>query len=207
MNRKFLAAIMVVPVLFFATERVIGINEKKLHEHEAVTPNAGVNKPLDNEKIFNTNFTNEELMVEMKATILNRKGREKEFDQTEYATQWDEEKLGAPTIKFLKTHVVKKLEVNNICVLDLQKSFSRCPSGYEAFVIVNNGTVTNEGWLLANSGCDREPIAMFRYDVSTSMVEGKISNKAGYLPMDDFCKLYKAAKKDLKKVDAKTVEG
>jgi hypothetical protein len=207
MNRKFFAAIMIVPVLFFATERVIGINEKKLNEKEAVNPNAGVNKPLGTDNILSDNFTNEELMVEMKATILNRKGREKQFDASEYTSRWDEEKLGATTAKFISTHVVKKLEANNICGMDLQKSFSRCPSGYDAYVVLNNGTITNEGWLLANQGCDMEPIAMFRYDVSKSMVEGKISDKAGYLPIDDFCKLYKAAKKDLKKVDGKTIGG
>lgn len=198
MNRKVLAALLVVPVLFFATEKVIGLTNNTSTVKEKISNSSFSEEKSTDLKIFHSNLTNEELVNEMKSTILNRKGREKQFDASDYTGTWDEEKLGTNVRNLIRTKVVDKLTTLNICTINVQKSFSRCPSGYDAYVILKDGKVTNEGWMMASSGCDMEPIAMFRYDVNTSAVEGKISDVAGYVPLEEFCKIYKTAKKDLK---------
>ncbi len=195
MNRKVLAALIICPVLFLATDKVIGITGTSTSLKEIIVNNSDNN---DLSTISHNNYTNEELLSEMKGSILNRKGREKEFSETECIGRWDEEALGAELVKFLKNKVVHKLETENLCTINLQNSFSRCPSGYDAHVITKDTKITNQGWLMANSGCDGDAIAKFRYDVANNMIEAKISDKAGYVPLDDFCKIYKAAKNDLK---------
>lgn len=196
MNRKVLAALIICPVLFLATDKVIGITGTSTSLKDIIVTHSGDD---DLSSVSNANFTNEELLLEMKASILNRKGREKEFSETEFTGRWDKEKLGDELVTFLESKVVHKLETENLCTINLQNSFSRCPSGYDAYVITKDTKVTNEGWLMANSGCDGEAIARFRYDVANNTIEAKISDKAGFVPLDDFCKIYKAAKNDLRK--------
>jgi hypothetical protein len=196
MNRKVLAALIICPVLFLATDKVIGITGTSTSLKEIIVNN---NNDNDLSSISNSNFTNEELLSEMKASILNRKGREKEFSETEFTGRWDNEMLGTELVTFLNKKVVHTLETQNICTINLQNSFSRCPSGYDAYVITKDTKITNEGWLMANSGCDGDAIAKFRYDVANNTVEAKISDKAGFVPLDDFCKIYKAAQNDLRK--------
>lgn len=190
MNRKILAVLLVCPVLFFATDKMIGIAGK----HSPVK-----NKFVKSENIhINSNLSNEEIVAEMKATIKDRQGREDAFSKTEYTGLWNDDKMKEEEIKFLRTNLVKKLETKNICTIDVEKSFSRCPSGYDAYVILKEGLVTNEGWMIARSGCDDNPIAMFRYDFKSSTVEAKVSDKVGYVPLDEFCKVYKTAKVGMK---------
>lgn len=196
MNRKVLAALIICPVLFLATDKVIGITGTSTSLKDIIVNNSNEN---DLSSISHSNFTNEELLSEMKGSILNRKGREKEFSESEFTGRWDKETLGADLVKFLDNKVVHKLEMENLCTINLQNSFSRCPSGYDAYVITKDTKITNEGWLMANSGCDGDAIAKFRYDVANNTIEAKISDKAGYVPFDDFCKIYKAAKNDLRK--------
>ena len=196
MNRKVLAAIIICPVLFLATDKVIGITGNSTNLKEIIVSNSDENALSS---VSNSQFTNEELLAEMKGSILNRKGREKEFSESEYTGRWDKEKLGDDLVKFLDKKVINTLETQNICTINLQNSFSRCPSGYDAYVITKDNRITNEGWLMANSGCDGDAIAKFRYDVANNIVEAKISNKTGFIPLEDFCKIYKAAKNDLRK--------
>lgn len=196
MNRKVLAAIIICPVLFLATDKVIGITGNSSNLKEIIVSNSDENALSS---VSNSQFTNEELLAEMKGSILNRKGREKEFSESEYTGRWDKEKLGDDLVKFLDKKVINTLETQNICTINLQNSFSRCPSGYDAYIITKDNRITNEGWLMANSGCDGDAIAKFRYDVANNIVEAKISNKTGFIPLEDFCKIYKAAKNDLRK--------
>ena len=195
MNRKILAVLLVAPVLVFATDRVMTLSGKNTPTAVKEKISAPVNENL--ELAHNSQFTSEEIISEMKASILDREGRQRTFEETDYTGTWDEEKVKGDLGKFVKARVVNQLERNNICSIDLKKSFSRCPSGYDAYIIVQDDHITNEGWMIARSGCDFDPIAKFRYDMPASKVEAKVSDKVGYLPLDEFFKVYKAAAKSL----------
>ena len=189
MNRKILAVLLVCPVLFFATDKMIGIAGK----HAPVK-----DKFVKSEKIhINSNLTNQEIVAEMKATIMDRPGREDAFSKTDNTGLWNAVMKEEET-NFIRTNLVKKLESKNICTIDIEHSFSRCPSGYDAYVILKDGKPTNEGWMIARSSCDDEPVAMFRYDFKAGTMEGKVSEKVGYVPFDEFCKIYKTAKSGMK---------
>jgi hypothetical protein len=207
MNRKVLAVLLLCPVLVFAADRMISYSGKQPNPtvKEKISSSTGVadlkkdNTPApDDIKIKenpSTELSYDDLVAEMKASITNREDRETAYRETDYTGLWDEEKVNAELNKFLKNHVLTKLTRANVCRVDLQKSFSRCPSGYDVNVIVKDGKVTNEGWLIVENGCDYEPMARFRYDIATAKVDAQISAKAGYVALDDYLKIYKSAQK------------
>ena len=184
MNHKILAVLFICPVAIFAADKMIGIAGNSVRTNERTSPTSEIH--------INSIVSNEELVTEMKASIKDRKGREKAFDQTEHEGLWSD-KMNEVQRNFISMNVVKKLEKKNICTIDLERSFSRCPSGYDAVVIVKNNQITNEGWMTAQSGCSDEPIAMFRYDINAKTIEAKVSDKVGYVPLDEFFKIYKTA--------------
>lgn len=183
MNRKILAVFIVAPMVVFASDKILNIKHNTIYiqanqQIEEIHSNAIIN--------------DEEMVTEMKISIKDMKGREKAFSASNYVSLWsayikDDER------KFIQANVIKKLEAKNICKIDLKHSFSRCPSGYDAVVISRDKVVTNEGWIICRSGCDQDPITKFRYDVKAGAVECKISDKAGYVSIDEYCKLYKTA--------------
>ncbi len=202
MNRKILAVLLFCPVVAFTADKMIGINDHKEPAKNKITVKTyaitnSSDPSTSNNVLVEVNRVNtEELVTEMKKTINDRESREAAFYASDYTGIWGDE-LTKEEAKFLKSHVIRKLENHNICSIDLKESFSRCPSGYNAYVILADGKPTNEGWMISNSGCDADPITMFRYDVAAGTVEAKVSDKAGYVSLDDFFKLYKSAKKSL----------
>jgi hypothetical protein len=185
MNRKVLAALLVFPVVVFASDKIFHISDK--------ISSSSANSNLE-EITSHTSFINdEEMVLEMKIAIKDKKGREKAFQESECINMWDEQ-VKPEERKLIKDDLIDKLQSKNICSIDVKRSFSRCPSGYDAVIITNDKVVTKEGWMLCRSGCDSEPIAKFRYDVKAGTIEAKVSDKAGYIGLDDFCKLYKTAK-------------
>jgi len=190
MNRKFLAVLLLSPVLVFAADKMIDLPAKKafLNPKEEVKQ-----KDNSNHVIINS----EELATELKASIKDRDGRNRAYDATEITGLWDEDLVKPELHKFLKTHVLARLNKHNVHKLNLRESFSRCPSGYEVYVIKNNNKITNEGWMMSSSGCDYDPMAKFRYDVANEKVEVKVSERVGFIEIDEYLKLYKTVLKDL----------
>ena len=184
MNRKLLSFLLVIPVVVFASDKILHMDIKN--------SSLGANTQID-EIHSDAIINDDEMVTEMKILIKDLKGREKAFRESKYISVWDQQ-VNDEQRTFLRNNVVKKLESKNICQLDLQKSFSRCPSGYDAVVITKDKVITSEGWMICRSGCDENPITKFRFDTKTGLVECKVSDKAGYLKLDDFCKLYKTAK-------------
>jgi hypothetical protein len=196
MNRKILAVLLICPVLVFAADKMMSTTGKKsnptVKEKINSTAAPGTQKKLDD-----TELSSEELVSEMKTSITNREDRQKAFNESDHTGLSDDEKVTVQLSNFLKSNVINKLTRANVCKVDLQKSFSRCPSGYGVNVIVKDGKVTNEGWLIVEKGCDYEPMAKFRYDVPTNKIEAEISAKAGFVSLDDYLKLYRTAQKSL----------
>ncbi len=188
MNRKVLAVLFLCPVAFFATNKMIGM---------AGTTSKTTEKTTQDTYVVNNNFvSSEEVISEMKESIKDRKGRQKAYRESKYVGLWSD-KLNEVQTNFLKASVVKPLEKNNICTINLERSFSRCPSGYDAVVITKDNQLTNEGWLICRSGCDDNPITMFRFDVIAKTAEAKVSDRIGYISLDEYFKVYKTASADL----------
>jgi hypothetical protein len=211
MNRKILAVLLLCPVLVFAADRMISYSGKKPNPtvKEKISSSTGVANLKNGDSPATSNNTDikkgpatelgyDDLVAEMKISISNREDRDAAYHETEYTGLWDDEKVNTELNKFLTSHVLNKLSRANVCRVDLKKSFSRCPSGYDVNVIVKDGKVTNEGWLVVENGCDYEPIARFRYDVASAKVDAQISAKAGYVALDDFLKIYKSATRNTK---------
>lgn len=210
MNRKILAVLLFVPVVAFTADKMIGLESKKSPAEGKISNKAGSTSmpegklPVKEEKkmmadenlnsVELTKVNSEELISEMKWSIDHREERQNEYYAADITGVWAD-KLTKEEKKFIKNKVVKKLESTNVCKIDLKESFSRCPSGYEAYVIVENDKVTNTGFLISNSGCDDDPIAKFRFDIANDKVEARISPKAGYVPLDDFLRIYRTASK------------
>lgn len=210
MNRKILAVLLFVPVVAFTADKMIGLKSEKSPAEgkissKAESPNIPEAKlPVKEEKktmaddnlnsVEYSKINSEELISEMKWSIDHREERQNEYYASEITGVWAD-KLTKEEKKFIKNKVIRKLESTNVCKIDLKESFSRCPSGYEAYVIVENDKATNTGFLISNSGCDDDPIAKFRFDLTNDKVEARISPKAGYVPLDDFLKIYRSASK------------
>lgn len=210
MNRKILAVLLFVPVVAFTADKMIGLESKKSPAEgkisskgestnipEAKIPVKEEVKMMADDNMATVEFTkinSEELISEMKWSIEHREERQNEYYAAEITGVWAD-KLSKDEKKFIKSKVVRKLETTNVCKIDLKESFSRCPSGYEAYIIVENDKATNTGFLISNSGCDDDPIAKFRFDMTNDKVEARISPKAGYVALDDFLKIYKSASK------------
>ena len=94
---------------------------------------------------------------------------------------------------WLFKEVKTRLEDSNPMSLNLAEQFSRCPSGYHVFVVTKDEQPTNEGWIAEDSGCWDRPVTKFRYDFAAKTVEAD-AGELGYLPIDKFLRLLKAAK-------------
>jgi len=184
MNKLILAAAVALPVAFFAVDKnsaSFSADSKKSDRTEVIAED------------HTTSFVGDEVLVsELKMSIANKEARQEEYYNADIQGLWSDD-LKKETTSFLKNKVVKKMEKANVCSIDLKESFSRCPSGYNAYVIMNNGQATNEGYIVSNSGCDSDPLAKIRFDVPSQKVECFISAKAGYVGLDDFLALYKKA--------------
>ncbi len=189
MNRKILAVLLLFPVAVFAADRMIS------HPSKIVTPL--VNNEVKVTNANSTELNSEELAAELKASIKDREGRNNAYAASEITGLWDDDLVKQEVHYFLKTNVLGKLNKYNVNKLNLKESFSRCPSGYEVYVIKNDNKITNEGWMMSSSGCDYDPMAKFRFDINSKKVEVLVSEKAGYLDIDQYLKLYKSVSKDL----------
>lgn len=190
MNRKILVALFLCPVAIFGATRVLDLTGGTIEVGDSDTTTS---------EFHNTTFlTDQELLIEMRESIKDRQGREDAYRNFDVEGTWSD-KLNEVQSTFIKNHVLKPLISKNICTINVEKSFSRCPSGYDAVVIIKDGKATNEGWMISRSGCDEDPVAMFKYDVVAKTVQAKVSDKVGFIPLDDYFKLYESANKNLKK--------
>jgi hypothetical protein len=91
---------------------------------------------------------------------------------------------------WLKKHVHEPLEKANPKGINLERSFSRCPSGYHVEIAGQDNVLTNEGWMVVDDGCWNRPVAKFRYDMAANKVEALAGETLGYIPLQDFFRLY-----------------
>lgn len=215
MNKKLLAMLLLLPVGFFAADRVMGLNtdgggkEKKVKKTETVaqpqaTPAEGMaayGEGTEQQTAAVVDETGREatateerriLLKEIKKlkTVYEEGGSE---EYQEVNRLWSgNEQLSATTQKFLDKYVEQVLEEANPFGMNLERSFSRCPSGYNVVVIADeNFEPTDEGFMIHNEGCWDRPIAKFRYDVAAKSVDVVLSE--GTVSLKRFLELFEEA--------------
>jgi hypothetical protein len=133
---------------------------------------------------------------ELKQTIATMFDPMNEYADYKGHLYLNDESVSDEVKEFIKAKVEEPLEAANPVSIDLERSFSRCPSGYHIVLLSKDeGGLSNQGWMVVDDGCWDRPIAKFRYDIQANTVEGYVGEKTGYLALNAFFKLYKVAAK------------
>lgn len=222
MNKKLLALLLIAPVALFAADKAIGHDspgggkeknrKKTAQETPAIMPVAEA-EPATEMQTTQTNALSTPVVADAsKAEISAAERRQSllkeisalkaDFDREgAAAAQYNDinqiwlgdERLDADTRAFLEEKVATPFEAANLFGINLEESFSRCPSGYHIVVVEGEDEQpTHEGYLVRDQGCWDRPVARFRYNVPAQEVAVLLSAKTS-IGLDEFLKLYKKA--------------
>jgi hypothetical protein len=223
MNKKLLALLLILPVALFAADKVLGDNapgggkektRKKTDTQQTQVTAAPVAEaePATTYATEQTNATTTVAPVDPETSAAERRtlliaeisklkaafdqeGKEYERYNEARQTWLGDENISAETTDFLKKRVEAPFEAANLYGLDLEKSFSRCPSGYHITVMYANEEETeigNEGYMVRDQGCWDRPVARFRFNVAKDEVAVILSENTT-IDLNEFLKLYKKA--------------
>lgn len=221
MNKKLLTLLLILPVALFAADKALDHNtagggkeksRRKATEQTQIKAEPVAEAETATLQAEQTNATTtqtrdarttEDSADERRAALLNDISKLKEsFDQEgqEYQRYNDgqhlwlgDERLSAETVAFLEEKVVEPFKAANLFGIDLEKSFSRCPSGYHIVIVQGeDAQVTDEGYMIRDQGCWDRPVARFRYNVAAEEVAVLLSPTTS-IGLDEFLKLYKKA--------------
>jgi hypothetical protein len=101
--------------------------------------------------------------------------------------------VGEKLTNWLGKNVSAPVKAANPVKLRLGESFSRCPSGYHIVLVTKDEKLTDGGWIIADHGCNDQPIGKFQYDMLAGTVGVFVGENTGYVPLAKYLKLYKAA--------------
>jgi hypothetical protein len=222
MNKKIFALLLILPVGFFAADKVLGHStpgggkeksgKKQSAKNEAQAKQVGEGETAlsyQSDVTQQTNATATELPIPTKTsadaqkallgeiaalkTAFDQEGEEyKRYNDADQVWLGDE-RISEEARALLEAKVMTPLEVANLFGISLKESFSRCPSGYHITVIADeNNLLTNEGYMVRDQGCWDRPIARYRYDVATQEVAVLVSDKTS-IGLGEFFRLYKKA--------------
>ncbi len=107
-----------------------------------------------------------------------------------------QDNLDQELYKWLTNHVLSPLQKSNPMAINVERSFSRCPSGYSITLASVDDKVTNEGWLLGDEGCWDRPIGKFQYNVADGSVNVHLGTSNAMLPLQEYLTLFKASFKE-----------
>lgn len=213
MNPKILAALLLIPVAVFATDRIVSTShdgggkekQKSLTNQPAPTGNQVSAESATEQQAVATAIVPEtkhavrldtrEAVDAVKALLDSlENGSEPFLNEYERAyVHASSDAASADTLNFLMKQVLRPLKDVNPMTIRLDRSFSRCPSGYHVEMLTKEGRPTSNGIMVVDDGCWDRPIGIFRYDMITHNVEVQAGEGLGYLPLDQYLKLLKAA--------------
>ena len=216
MNTKVFAFLLIVPLGFFAADRLStsptdgGGKEKKNHkstekvEAKTAAPIEGETveiletDPMAMEKV-------QELLVSKDKSPSKTLSKEQEAFKTsvEALQESYNELRGSDDIvwlsdsrvteqeqTWLEKHVSQALDKANPIGMNLERSFSRCPSGYHIVLVSSSGTLMHEGWMIADDGCWDRPLGKFKYDIAAGTVQAMLGDQA--VALQDYLLMLKA---------------
>lgn len=211
MNQKIFAALLLIPVAVFATDRIVssdggGKEKQRTSTTQQSSPEASTTAdPTTETKTIATlnqpeakqavRLDTREAVDEMKALLDSlESGSMPILEEMEreyiYASS---DAVSSDTINWLMKNVLRPLKENNPMTIRLDRSFSRCPSGYHVEILSKEGRPTGDGLMVLDDGCWDRPIGIFRYDMISHNVEVQAGDRLGYLPLESYLKLLKSA--------------
>jgi hypothetical protein len=221
MNKKLLTLLLILPVALFAADKALGhdtpgggkektrrkateqvqVKAEPVAEAETATLQAEqTNATTISHSVQTSESTTTDHGADLKREIADLKASFDDQEGAEYQRYNDaaqiwlgDERLSADTREFLEKKALAPFKAANLFGINLEKSFSRCPSGYHITVVENEeGQVTDEGYLVRDQGCWDRPVARFRYNVAAEEVAVFVSPTVN-IGLDEFLKLYKKA--------------
>lgn len=185
MNRKLFALLLFIPLVVFATDKVLGSigPAQGIDKHDISTPAeaadySGKALDLDDE---------EEKAVRRYMEDLHEQGMERGN------ALWPrEEGVTEDVRKFLDKKLMPAVRKG----LDFESGpgqlFSRCPSGYFYVLDVDeNDKLTNTGMVGENQGCRETGVGSFTYDVKAKTVKMVLPGDLGMVSIAQYMKLFK----------------
>ncbi len=214
MTRKTLGILVLTPVLFFVIDKTVahdggGKNKSaKSTTQQTVGKSPVIGSQAGATELQTLQASGESMENAMEGAKASREVKVKQlkntiaYYETSEATDhyyqanrlWENDDLLSEGEKAAMKMVHEKLRKVNPEKISA-RSFSRCPSGYQVTVIADeNGKPTTSGYLVFENGCDENVMGVFRYDVANEKIEVLVSEEIGYVEVDEYLELYKAAK-------------
>lgn len=136
------------------------------------------------------------MVDELKATIERYESGEYDEDSNDDLVWLNEDDHSKATVDFVKSKVLAPVKRVNPMGIDLDRSYSRCPSGYHVLMVSREEKPTNEGWIVADQGCWDRKIGHFRYEIASKTVEVNIGKQSGFVSLDTYLRICKKALAD-----------
>jgi hypothetical protein len=216
MNRKLFALLLVLPLGFFAAERLIATNvadgggkDKKVHAQAQMTTTntqqeaqaAGNDAQLDasagqtqqetvTDNLEATTTTTKEMAAFKSAVELTLDGYE-EFRSSNDVLWMQDESIAEAEQLWLRKNVYAVFQEAKVVKTSVERSFSRCPTGVHLLMVAQDGVLQHQGWLVADEGCNDQPIGKFQYDMIAGTVQAFVGDEL--VDLKAYLKMYKAA--------------
>jgi hypothetical protein len=169
-----------------ATEHTIATETEKTTGTAAVTGVTTASKE--------TGLTESESIEEVKAVAERLMDSESAYySNYENLKSLYEDDIDKNLRKWLIAATMDNAESINPMSMNLANSYSRCPTGYHVVLVTRDEKLTHEGYLVADRGCRDQAIAHFRYDYNAKTVLANAGKKLGYVALEDYLHLLKAA--------------
>lgn len=210
MSKKLFAILLLIPMLVFVGDQVLGNTspeggkdkKKKKQNTEAQAANnleqpqmshqeAAV-APVNSGMSRGFSHTEAEKLAILKNYFVDLDQQFMDYEDNELRS-YDEE-VGEDISKLLDKKLLSPLRKIDPSDVDSKEWFSRCPSGY--FYTIDgdeNNKPLATGTMGQHRGCSRVSLGKFRYDVVAGTVELKLPEDLGYVNLKDYLKLRAAA--------------
>lgn len=206
MNKKLLAALVVIPVVLFAADKALGLNRPggdDKRQTSTSTPGGGENQAEAGDAkapqlLDLQDMDKYELLKLKQQAFLHRTELQSEEGMAAYhessSTGLWNEALDPALAELVRNKVQAVLQAVDPSDLDLTDAFSRCGSGYSVQLLVDaDSNPTGEGYMISDEGCWDRPIAKFEVHLASQVVGVKLAGREGLVPVRPFLLMLKDA--------------
>ena len=210
MNKKLFAILLLIPMLVFVTDQVMGNigpeggKDKKKAKAEAqaaaeadmaqaaveannADQGIALVPEVSNNATANHNAAAKKAQT-LKTYFTHLEKSSMKYDENDF-DPWDE-KLSKKTVAFIDKKLMKPIRKMDPFEIDSREWFSRCPSGY--FYTIDGdkkGQPLATGTLGQDRGCSRYKMGDFRYNLSAGTLEMKLPKGMGYVSLYEYFRI------------------
>lgn len=203
MNRKLFAALLLLPITIFATERIVSPNlegggkakKQAKTQSQAESPNAAQAAQANAENDLNANTPAPtpfpEMVAALKIELADSKISEEIFSKFEGSYDRISD-ISESAINKMR-EIERRLTEADYFELEAKMAFSRCGSGYDVIILEKDENLFRSGYMVFHRGCENQRIGEIRFDENAENVSAKINDAIGFVSIDEFFKVLKAA--------------